>query len=97
MSEEVVSETVLVSYPDLEFAFTILTRYIPLIIILFGIPGNCMTLTIVMRKHNRHISATRYMAGLAIMDNIVLINLIYATTFFWRVWVDHPKQGFAYR
>jgi hypothetical protein len=44
------------------------------LIIVFGIPGNTMSLLITLKKDNRRISTCIYMASLALVDSGVIVN-----------------------
>jgi hypothetical protein len=46
----------------------IVTRYLWMLVVILGIPGNLLSMAISLQKDNRRISTCRYMAALACAD-----------------------------
>jgi hypothetical protein len=68
-----------VTYPSMEFATEFLSKWLPLFFITIGILGNTMSLLVTTKKDNRRISTCVYMAALASVDTVVLLNEIMHT------------------
>ncbi|XP_064642591.1 proteinase-activated receptor 1-like [Lineus longissimus] len=63
-----------VTYPFMEFATEVLSKWASFFIVAIGIVGNTMSLLITTKKDNRRISTCVYMTALASVDTVVLIN-----------------------
>lgn len=48
--------------------------YLLPIVVVIGLIGNTLSLLIMLKPHNRRISCCNYMAGLAVSDNLMLLN-----------------------
>ena len=68
----------------------LLTEYVSkwwfVFVFVFGIPGNLMSLLITLKKQNRRISTCVYMAALALVDSVVLINVALHKTLIIHGW-----------
>jgi hypothetical protein len=58
----------------LRIVYLIATKYSWIPIVVTGLFGNVMTITITLQKDNRRISTCNYMTGLALADSMVLIE-----------------------
>jgi uncharacterized membrane protein YciS (DUF1049 family) len=54
--------------------YTIATKYAWIVIAVFGIVGNVMSISITLQKNNRRISTCNYMTALAVADTVTLIS-----------------------
>ena len=59
-------------YFSLDFAMAV-NKYWLIIMVLLGLPGNTLSLIIMLQKHNHNFTTCLYLAALAVSDNIVLI------------------------
>jgi hypothetical protein len=62
------------SYPGMEYAIAFISKWVRIFSIALGIPGNIVAFMVTIRKDNRHLSACVFMAALAVVDNIVLLQ-----------------------
>ena len=60
------------TYFAFHFAMAV-NKYWLIIMVILGLPGNTLSLLIMLQKHNRTFTTCLYLAALAISDNIVLI------------------------
>ena len=75
------------NYFAYDFAMAV-NKYWLIIMVILGLPGNTLSLLIMLQKHNRTFTTCLYLAALAISDNIVLI----LGAHFWAVTVIVGKK-----
>jgi hypothetical protein len=71
-------------YSSMESILYFFTRYFWMITTVFGIPGNVLSFIICLQKDNRRFSTCIYMAGLAVVDSLLLTTRVgMSTKLFW--------------
>ena len=75
------------TYFAYDFAMAV-NKYWLIIMVILGLPGNTLSLLIMLQRHNRTFTTCLYLAALAISDNIVLI----LGAHFWAVTVIVGKK-----
>jgi hypothetical protein len=82
----------------LKIVQTALSRYTMLVPVIFGVPGNILSIVVANRKHNRNLSPCVYMAAMGVMDTVFLLEIMWYYLFYSRGFVDHllekPSRGF---
>jgi hypothetical protein len=76
-------------YPLLQSIFTILSKYLWILPVTFGVPGNILTIMVANRKHNRKLSPSVYMTAMAVADTIFLLELSWCYSSFTRGYLDN--------
>ena len=76
------------SYVWMLMAMDGVSKWFPIVTTIIGLPGNVMSLLITTKKDNRSRSTCIYMAGLAIVDTIVLLNNLQ-----YKIFVIHGVLG----
>ena len=79
------------TYFSFDFAMAV-NKYWLIIMVILGLPGNTLSLIVMLQKHNRTFTTCLYLAALAISDNIVLI----LGAHFWAVTVIIGKIKFLH-
>jgi hypothetical protein len=69
-------------YPLLQTVVTVLTQYVWIIPVAFGVPGNILAMFVANRKHNRNLAPCIYMAVMAVADTIFLLETMWFFTLF---------------
>jgi hypothetical protein len=77
----------------LRIVYLVVTKYSWIVIVVVGLFGNAMSITITLQKDNRRISTCIYMTALALADSTVLIELAWGMA--WLFWGTHPPSVFA--
>ncbi|XP_064632599.1 uncharacterized protein LOC135490944 [Lineus longissimus] len=84
-------------FPFLQAMFDALTKYVWVLPVAFGIPGNILTMLVANRKHNRKLSPCVYMSAMAATDLMFLLEVAwYYSVFFQGMldhWIDKAKRG----
>jgi hypothetical protein len=63
-------------YSFMRIVYDFMYKYVLVIVAIFGIPGNLVTMLVNLRKQNRKLSVCVYMTATAIADNVVLTAAI---------------------
>jgi hypothetical protein len=64
----------------------VLSKYGWMLPVIFGIPGNVITITVATRRHNRQSSSSIYMAAIAVADSILLIQVAwFFSMIYWNL------------
>jgi hypothetical protein len=70
------------NYPLLRTVLTALTQYVWIIPVVFGVPGNILAMLVANRKHNRNLAPCLYMAAMAAVDTLFLLETLWFYTLF---------------
>jgi hypothetical protein len=65
-----------------------LIKYVWIVPVTFGIPGNILTLLVANRKHNRKLSPCVYMSAMACADTVFLLEVMWYYSVFYRGLLD---------
>jgi hypothetical protein len=69
--------------------YMVLSKYIWMVPVVFGIPGNMISIVVATREHNRHLSPCVYMSAMAVIDTMLLINTAwFVPIIFWNLAPD---------
>jgi hypothetical protein len=79
------------TYPLMLFVIEVLAKWWPIVTLTLGFTGNVMSFLVMTKKENRQISCCIYMAGLSIVDSLVLVGLMLYMTL-----VSHGLGGNLY-
>ena len=79
------------SFLQFKIGYAIQRYYLP-IIVPIGFIGNCLSLLVMLRKHNRRVSCCVYMISLAICDNMMLFSGVYL----WAIAEVAPRNWNLY-
>jgi hypothetical protein len=74
-------------FPVLETAFLVLTRYLWMLPVLAGLPGNLLSILVALQRDNRKVSTCVYMVALAGADSLTLAENC------WSYPVIFPADG----
>ncbi|XP_064636459.1 C-C chemokine receptor type 7-like [Lineus longissimus] len=64
-------------YPHLALAVQLITKYLWIVPVVFGIPGNILAGMVAFQKHNRNVSTCTYMLGLSVADSLFLMQMVW--------------------
>jgi hypothetical protein len=70
-------------YGTLEYIIIIVKNYAWLVAVVFGIPGNILSVLIAARKRNRALSPCVYIIAMAVVDTAQLIQISWFYPFFF--------------
>jgi hypothetical protein len=65
-----------------------LTKYVWIVPVAFGVPGNILTLLVANRKHNRKLSPCVYMSAMACADTVFLLEVMWYYSVFYQGLID---------
>ncbi|XP_064622610.1 cysteinyl leukotriene receptor 1-like [Lineus longissimus] len=66
----------------MQVIITILANYAWIVAVIFGIPGNILSVLIATRKRNRGLSPCIYITAMAVVDTALLVQLAWLSLFF---------------
>ncbi|XP_064621121.1 uncharacterized protein LOC135483979 [Lineus longissimus] len=73
----------------MEVIYTVLSKYVWMLPVVFGIPGNMISVVVTTREHNRHLSPCIYMSAMALVDTLLLVNTAwFVPIIFWNLAQD---------
>ncbi|XP_064643084.1 thyrotropin-releasing hormone receptor-like [Lineus longissimus] len=79
-------------HPLLFLLYTILSRYIWIVPVVLGVPGNVLSILVANRKHNRALSPCVYMKAMAVADTLELLEHVLGLT----VMYSEPGQNIVH-
>jgi hypothetical protein len=79
----------------LQAIFTALTKYTLFVPVIFGIPGNIMTVLVANRKHNKKLSPCIYMTAMAVADTVFLLEVMWYYSAVMRELLDESLDKTA--
>jgi uncharacterized YccA/Bax inhibitor family protein len=77
-------------YHGLRFFLEVSGYYLWIVPVVFGIPGNIITVLVASRKHNKELSPCVYMEAMAVVDGLFLVG---HTLFITIVIIYFPRLG----
>jgi hypothetical protein len=76
------------TYPLMHIITEVLVKWWPIVTLTLGFTGNVMSFLVTTKKGNRQISCCIYMAGLSIVDSLVLVGVM-----LYKTLVSHGLGG----
>jgi hypothetical protein len=69
------------------------TKYLWMVTVALGVPGNILTICISFTKENRKISTSIYIAAVALADTMVLAEEFWGfCIIYWRIGIERPNE-----
>jgi hypothetical protein len=72
----------------LQTVSTILVNYAWIVPVVFGVPGNILSILVANRKHNQRLSPCVYMGAMAVADTLILVEVAWFQPIFNRGLLD---------
>jgi hypothetical protein len=73
-------------FPFLFNFYILLSRYLWIVPVTIGVPGNVVSILVANRKHNRALSPCIYMKAMAVADSLVLLEHGFALPImYWEI------------
>ena len=67
----------------MQVIYEILTKYIWMITVVVGIPGNMLSIVVTTREQNRRLSPCVYMTAMAVVDTLQLVGMVCWVPLIW--------------
>jgi hypothetical protein len=78
---------------NLRVLMSFFTKYLWMVTVALGVPGNILTICISLTKENRKISTSIYIAAVAMADTMVLAEEFWGfCIIYWRIGTERPNE-----
>jgi hypothetical protein len=88
------------NHNGLQLAYHILTKYLWMVPVVVGVPGNIISAVVATRDHNKDLSPCIYMSALAAADTAQLLQHPWINSLLYNEYGDHiegPVREFLFK